>query len=126
MGRRTPPRAPLPLLVPILALTAGCASTVLAPRSFDSATYLRKQYAERLAPEAAARLPVAFELEPAILEAAEGRINRGASERTRVEQVTDFIFGYAGLDYALTPTRNGLAYAGNALGREIVYERSRE
>ena len=26
----------------------------------------------------------------------------------------------------LTPTRNGQAYAGNAMGREIVYERSRE
>jgi len=26
----------------------------------------------------------------------------------------------------LTPTRNGRAYVGNALGREIVYERSRE
>ncbi len=26
----------------------------------------------------------------------------------------------------LTPTRNGQAYAGSALGREIVYERSRE
>ena len=26
----------------------------------------------------------------------------------------------------LTPTRNGLAYVGNAMGREIVYERSRE
>ncbi len=26
----------------------------------------------------------------------------------------------------LTPTRNGLAYAGKALGREIIYERSRE
>jgi hypothetical protein len=25
----------------------------------------------------------------------------------------------------LTPTRNGLAYAGNVMGREIVYERSR-
>ena len=25
----------------------------------------------------------------------------------------------------LTPTRNGLAYAGNAMGREIVYERAR-
>lgn len=25
----------------------------------------------------------------------------------------------------LTPTRNELAYAGNAMGREIVYERSR-
>ncbi|HSG75509.1 MAG TPA: hypothetical protein VLA30_05170 [Burkholderiales bacterium] len=27
---------------------------------------------------------------------------------------------------ALTPTRNGLAYAGNAMGREIVYERSQQ
>ena len=26
----------------------------------------------------------------------------------------------------LTPTRNGTAYVGKALGREIVYERSRE
>lgn len=26
----------------------------------------------------------------------------------------------------LTPTRNGLAYAGTVAGREIVYERSRE
>jgi hypothetical protein len=25
----------------------------------------------------------------------------------------------------LTPTRNGMAYAGNAMGREIVYERGR-
>jgi hypothetical protein len=27
---------------------------------------------------------------------------------------------------ALTPTRNGLAYAGSIMGREIVYERSRD
>ena len=26
----------------------------------------------------------------------------------------------------LTPTRNGAAYVGNAMGREIVYDRSRE
>ena len=26
----------------------------------------------------------------------------------------------------LSPTRNGLAYAGSAMGREIVYERSQE
>lgn len=26
----------------------------------------------------------------------------------------------------LTPTRNGFAYAGSVMGREIVYERSRE
>ena len=27
---------------------------------------------------------------------------------------------------ALTPSRNGLAYVGSVMGREIVYERSRE
>jgi DUF2075 family protein len=27
---------------------------------------------------------------------------------------------------ALTPTRNGKAYAGSVVGREIVYERSRD
>ena len=26
----------------------------------------------------------------------------------------------------LTPTRNGLAYAGSIMGREVIYERSRE
>ena len=26
----------------------------------------------------------------------------------------------------LTPTRNGMAYAGNAMGRELVYERGRD
>ena len=26
----------------------------------------------------------------------------------------------------LTPTRNGLAYAGKVMGREVIYERSRE
>lgn len=26
----------------------------------------------------------------------------------------------------LSPTRNGMAYVGNAMGREIVYERSRD
>ncbi|MCW9014792.1 MAG: hypothetical protein OQL06_13525 [Gammaproteobacteria bacterium] len=27
---------------------------------------------------------------------------------------------------SLTPTANGMAYAGNVMGREIVYERSRD
>jgi hypothetical protein len=26
----------------------------------------------------------------------------------------------------LTPTRNGLAYAGSVMGREVIYERSRD
>ena len=34
--------------------------------------------------------------------------------------------GVQSVKCALTPTRNGLAYAGSVMGREIVYERSRE
>ena len=33
--------------------------------------------------------------------------------------------GIHNMKCALTPTRNGLAYAGTVIGREIVYERSR-
>jgi len=33
--------------------------------------------------------------------------------------------GMHNMKCALTPTRNGLAYAGSVMGREIVYERSR-
>jgi hypothetical protein len=32
--------------------------------------------------------------------------------------------GMQSMKCALTPTRNGLAYAGSIMGREIVYERS--
>jgi len=34
--------------------------------------------------------------------------------------------GMHSMKCALTPTRNGMAYAGSIMGREIVYERSRE
>jgi hypothetical protein len=34
--------------------------------------------------------------------------------------------GQHSMKCALTPTRNGLAYAGSVMGREIVYERSRD
>ena len=33
--------------------------------------------------------------------------------------------GIHNMKCALSPTRNGLAYAGTVMGREIVYERSR-
>ncbi len=34
--------------------------------------------------------------------------------------------GIHSVKYQLTPTRNGMAYAGSAMGREIVYEKSRD
>ena len=45
----------------------------------------------------------------------------------RLDSITVVIGeGVHSVRVGLTPTRNGMAYAGNALGREIVYERSRE
>jgi len=44
------------------------------------------------------------------------------------EQAIEVVIGEGmhNMKCVLTPTRNGMAYAGSILGREIVYERSRE
>jgi hypothetical protein len=47
------------------------------------------------------------------------------SKRAEVIQVV-LGEGVHSVKASLTPTRNGLAYAGSVMGREIVYERSRE
>ena len=100
-------------------LLAGCSASTVASRTFDSDDYLRGQYAERLGPDAAAGLPIPFEVDERIVALAEGRVNRGASERVRTEQITDFIFGYLDLEYRLEPTRSALETfrdrAGNCL-----------
>lgn len=100
-------------------LLAGCSASTVPSRSFDSDDYLRGQYAERLGPEVAATLPIPFEVDERIVALAEGRVNRGASERVRTEQITDFIFGYLDLEYRLEPTRSALETfrdrAGNCL-----------
>ena len=45
----------------------------------------------------------------------------------RVEHIEVVIGeGIHNVKCTLSPTRNGLAYAGSVMGREIVYERSRE
>lgn len=92
--------------LPLVLTAIGCSAVPSSPRTFDSAQHLRRQYEERLGPEIAARLPIPYEVDQQMLAATEGRINRGATERTRTEQLTDFIFGFAGLEYRLTPTRS--------------------
>lgn len=45
----------------------------------------------------------------------------------RAERITVVIGeGVHSMKCDLMPTRNGLAYAGNMMGRELVYERSRD
>lgn len=96
----------LALLALLVSAAAGCATT--PPRSFDSVGYLRSEFEERLGPETAAELPVPFEVDETVLAAAEGRISPAGNERDRVDQVTDFIFGWLDLEYARTPTRSAI------------------
>jgi hypothetical protein len=44
------------------------------------------------------------------------------------EQAIEVVIGEGmhNMKCVLTPTRNGMAYAGSIMGREIVYERSRD
>lgn len=104
-GRTRSRRTALCPALAALVLAAGC-TTIPSSRSFDSVDHLRGQYVERVGAQAAERLPVPFELDPEILELTEGRISPAGSERRRVEQVTDFVFGWLGLEYVLTPTRS--------------------
>ena len=47
------------------------------------------------------------------------------SKRAEVIQVV-LGEGVHSVKASLSPTRNGLAYVGNVMGREIIYERSRD
>ena len=91
------------LTMTLTAILLACAE---AP-PFDSAAFLRSQYAERLGEDAAARLEVPFELQPDVLAAVDGMLRLRGDERHRAQQIVDLIFGSLGLEYALFPTRTG-------------------
>lgn len=99
-----------------LLLLAGC---VTQYEPFDSAEYLRGQYAEKTELAAPADILVPFELNDQIRAEIESLFKPAVREEYRLEQVTDYIFRKLGLRYSLTPTRNAVethrAREGNCL-----------
>lgn len=93
---------PVSVLLAFLVLTGGCSEY----RRFDSAAYLRSEYAQRIGPQAAAALAVPFELSPELRAELESRLRRTSGERRTLKQVIDFIFDRLDLQYELAPTRN--------------------
>ena len=85
------------------ALLAGCSQY----QPFDSATYLRQQYAREVGAQEAARVEVPFELNDEI-RASLTKLPKLASELRRVNQVNDFIFDGLQLQYSLAPTKNAI------------------
>ncbi|MFL6196194.1 MAG: tetratricopeptide repeat protein [Thermoanaerobaculia bacterium] len=90
------------LLAPVL-LAAGC--TQYQP--FDSAAFLRQQYAQGVGAQEAAKVEVPFELDGEIRGSLQ-KLPKLSSELRRINQVNDFIFDGLQLQYTLTPTRDAV------------------
>lgn len=94
----------VPFLVAAALLAAGCSQY----QRFDSAAFLRQQYAKEIGPAAAAQVEVPFELDGEVRTQVE-KLPHLASELRRVNQVNDLIFDGLQLQYKLTPTRNAVS-----------------
>lgn len=109
--RKVPRRAALALLL----LAVGCSEY----QPFDSVSYLRQQYEQRVGNEASRSIEVPFELTPEIEAALDEKLSPAGSEEHRVERILDLIFNDLGLRYSLMPTRDAVgtyrAREGNCL-----------
>jgi tetratricopeptide (TPR) repeat protein len=77
-------------------------------KPFDSAGFLRQQYAKEIGAQGAAQVEIPFELDDDI-RASLGKLPRLSSELRRINQVNEFIFDGLQLQYSLTPTRNAVS-----------------
>jgi tetratricopeptide (TPR) repeat protein len=98
-----PVAAGLALTSLAMLATAGCSQY----QAFDSATYLRQQYAREVGAQAAARIEVPFEIDGEIRTAV-AKLPKISSELRRVNQVNDMIFDGLQLQYLLAPTKNAV------------------
>ncbi len=98
-----------PIAACLALVLSGCASqnTPLAG-TFDSVSFVRDQYQQRLGADRAVGLEVPFQIDDAVREAIEGRVTVGAAEPVRANQVLEFVFSYLDLQYSLTPTRDAV------------------
>jgi tetratricopeptide (TPR) repeat protein len=85
------------------ALLSGCAQY----QPFDSAAYLREQYAKEVGPQEAARVEVPFQIDDEIRGSLQ-KLPRLSSDLRRVNQVNEFIFDGLNLQYTLAPTKNAV------------------
>jgi len=115
--RRFPVLAGATVLLAGSFLSLACA-TQPEPRTFDSAEYLRNRYAQMAGAENGT-ITVPFEIDAAIRQDVQQRLNPAQSERRRTDQILDYIFGWLDLRYALTPTRDAVgtyeSHQGNCL-----------
>src|SRR5579885_1203767 len=80
-------------LIPPLGALAALALAACSPyKPFDSAGFLRQQIAQKVGPEAAAKVTIPFELNDDVRAAMEKHMRPVPSELRQVNQVLTFIF----------------------------------
>lgn len=101
------------------ALVASSLLSCVPPTPFDSASFLRQQYAEQIGAERAARISIPFMLDDEVLEEFSAKVKPSGDDRSRVSRILDYVFKGIDLTYSLTPTRNAVetynAREGNCL-----------
>lgn len=84
-----------------LALATACSGYV----PFDGSQALASEFEQRLGADWRGRAVVPFAVGDELRAAIDERVSPAGSEARRRDAVLDFIFGWVGLEYALTPTR---------------------
>ncbi|MEM1204351.1 MAG: tetratricopeptide repeat protein [Acidobacteriota bacterium] len=99
----------------VFITSLGCAEQP----SFDSAAYLRDQFAQQVSRENAKNIEVPFELDEEVLTVVEAKLKQVGDDRSRVARILDYVFRGLDLEYSLAPTRNAsdtfIAREGNCL-----------
>jgi len=107
------------LIPPLGALAALALAACSQYKPFDSVGFLRQQIAQKVGPEAAAKVTIPFELNDDVRAAMEKHMRPVPSELRQVNQVLTFIFENLDLHYSLTPTHDAVGtfrtHQGNCL-----------
>ena len=103
-----------------IVLGAGAVScTAYVP--FDGSEALVPEFERRLGSGWQKQVVVPFAVTDDLRAALDGRVSPAGSETRRRDEVLDFIFGWLGLEYELTPTRTAAETFGSARGNCLSF-----
>lgn len=99
--------------------SSAAACTAYVP--FDGSQTLVPEFERRLGPGWQERVVVPFAMSDELRTAIADRVSPAGSETRRRDEVLDFIFGWLGLEYELTPTRTAAETFGAARGNCLSF-----
>lgn len=116
---RARPLASIPAVAALAAIAAVALAACTEYAAFDSADYLRQQFAKHVGAERAKTIGIPFEINREVTDYLAKRMKPSGTETRRAAEITDFVFYDLDLQYALRPSRDAVgtfrAREGNCL-----------